>query len=66
MVDDRSTPATMSVMTGKGTTRRTVRVPDAVWDRAQSAAQERAENLSEIIRQALIDYAEQQDSDTTE
>lgn len=56
----------MSVMTGKGTTRRTVRVPDAVWDRAQSAAQERAENLSEIIRQALIDYAEQQDSDTTE
>ena len=51
------TPGTVSSVPGKGTTRRTVRIPDEVWEPAQAAAEERGENLSEVIRSALVDYA---------
>lgn len=43
-----------------GTTRRTVRIDDGLWDEAQAAASERGDNLSDIIRQALWQYIEQQ------
>jgi hypothetical protein len=36
---------------------RAVRVSDDVWNAAQAKAAERGENLSEVIRRALIDYA---------
>ena len=36
---------------------RSVRVPDAVWTAAQAKADERNENLSEVIRKALERYA---------
>lgn len=39
-----------------GTPRRTIRVPDELWDAAQAKAQERGENLSDVIRKALERY----------
>lgn len=36
---------------------RSVRVSDAVWKSAQAKADERGENLSEVIRKALERYA---------
>ena len=36
---------------------RSVRVSDAVWIAAQAKADERNENLSEVIRKALERYA---------
>lgn len=52
------TPATLaSVPNAPGTPRRTVRVPDAIWDAAAARAQERGDNLSEVIRKALERYA---------
>jgi len=38
---------------------RNVRVSDAVWKAAQAKADERRENLSEVVRQALVKYARQ-------
>lgn len=43
-------------MPGKGTTRRTIRIDDDVWMPAQQIAADRDENLSEIVRAALIAY----------
>lgn len=45
-----------SVPNTPGTPRRTIRVPDALWDAAQAKAQERGENLSDAIRKALERY----------
>ena len=42
----------------KGTTRRAVRVDDALWTTAQTVATGRGENLSDIIRAALVAYIE--------
>lgn len=39
------------------TPRRTVRIPDDVWRAAQAKAVERGDNLSEVIREALVKYA---------
>lgn len=39
------------------TPQRTVRVPDDVWSAAKAKADERGENLSEVIRKALQRYA---------
>lgn len=50
------TPVTLSVMTPKGTTRRTIRIPDEVWEPAKEAAEARGESLSEVIRAALVRY----------
>lgn len=42
------------------TTRRTVRVDDELWDRAKEVAAERDDNLSDIIRNSLWAYVEQE------
>lgn len=38
------------------TTPRAVRVPDAVWDRAQAVAEANGETVSEVVRRALREY----------
>lgn len=38
------------------TPRRTVRVPDDVWQPAARKARDNGENVSEVIRRALADY----------
>jgi len=38
--------------------RRAVRVPDALWARAQARADENDEYLSEVIRRALQSYVQ--------
>ena len=43
----------------KGTTHRTVRIDDALWDAAKAAAKENGENVSDIIRKALEQYVQQ-------
>ena len=40
----------------KGTTRRTVRIEDGLWEVAGNAAKVRGDNLSDIIREALRAY----------
>ena len=40
----------------KGTTRRAVRVDDELWTAAQTVAADRGDNLSDIIRAALVAY----------
>jgi predicted DNA-binding ribbon-helix-helix protein len=40
----------------KGTTHRTVRIEDGLWEQAKTLAAERGENLSDIIRAALVAY----------
>ena len=41
------------------TPQRTVRVPDEVWSAAKAKAEERGDNLSDVIRKALERYAKQ-------
>lgn len=48
-------------MPGKGTTRRSIRVPDDVWLPARDLADSRGEDLSTVLRDALADYLEQHD-----
>lgn len=43
----------------KGTPIRNVRVPDDIWKPAKDKAEKRGDNLSEIIRKALIEYNKQ-------
>ena len=45
-------------MPTKGTTHRTVRVDDALWTAALRTAKANGENLSEIIRKALVEYVQ--------
>lgn len=40
-----------------GTTLRNFRASDDLWRRAQSAAEERGESLSDVLRRALEQYA---------
>lgn len=35
------------------------RIPDPLWNQARTTAAEHGDNLSEIIRQALVAYIEQ-------
>ena len=42
----------------RGTTRRTVRIEDELWDLAQAKAKEQGDNLSAIIRDALRQYVQ--------
>lgn len=44
------------------TPRRSVRVPDDVWHAAQAKADERGDNLSEVIRAALARYAKRKNT----
>jgi len=43
----------------KGTKRHAIRIPDPLWNQARTTAAEHGDNLSEIIRQALVEYVEQ-------
>lgn len=45
-------------MPGKGTARHAIRIPDELWQAALAKAQERGDKLSEIIRQALKEYTD--------
>jgi len=48
------TPATMGgVPNTPGTPRRTIRVPDALWNAAQAKAEEKGTDVSAVIRKAL-------------
>jgi predicted transcriptional regulator len=40
-------------MTDNQTPRRTIRVPDALWEAAQSKAEEQGTDVSAVIRKAL-------------
>jgi predicted transcriptional regulator len=51
------TPDTIRAMPNTpGTPRRTVRIPDDLWDAAARIAAARDESLSDILRQALERY----------
>lgn len=51
------TPATVSrVPNTPGTPRRTIRIPDDLWDAASAKAEERGESVSDVIRKALERY----------
>lgn len=39
-----------------GTPRRTIRIPDDLWDAATAKAEERGESVSDVIRRALERY----------
>jgi hypothetical protein len=40
----------------RGTRQRNFRCEDELWDQAKEVAEERGENLSDILRQALSNY----------
>lgn len=46
----------------RGTTHRTVRVDDDIWIPAKDKAEKRGDNLSDVIRRALIDYTKEEDA----
>ncbi|MGZ4621479.1 MAG: ribbon-helix-helix domain-containing protein [Blastococcus sp.] len=51
------TPAIMrGVPNTPGTPRRTIRIPDHLWEAAQAKAEARGDNLSDVIRRALERY----------
>lgn len=43
------------------TPRRSVRVPDPVWEKAKKKATKRGETMSDVIRRVLQQYADEQD-----
>lgn len=43
-------------MNDSRTPQRTVRVPSEVWDAAKATAERRGDNLSDVIRKALLRY----------
>lgn len=43
------------------TPRRTIRIEDGLWEKAKAQAEHRSDNLSDIIREALRDYAESEE-----
>lgn len=45
----------------KGTTRRSIRIEDELWQAAQEQAQAEGRNVSDIIREALEQYVKQGD-----
>lgn len=50
-------------MPGKGTRRRAIRIPDALWLPALAKAKLRGETLNEVIRAALERYVTQDEED---
>jgi predicted DNA binding CopG/RHH family protein len=48
----------------KGTPIRNIRVPDDLWDSARAKAAARGENLSQVLRRALEEYAKEPDEPT--
>ena len=45
----------------RGTTHRTVRIEDALWNAAKAKATERGEKVSDAIRRALIEYTKEEE-----
>lgn len=43
----------------KGTTRRSIRIDDGLWDKAQDVASEKGDHLSDIIREAIRQYIQE-------
>ena len=41
----------------RGTTIRSIRVSDAVWEAAKKATELEGETISDVVRRALIEYA---------
>lgn len=41
----------------RGTIQRSIRIPDDVWFTAKTKAEEEGTNLSEVIREALIEFS---------
>lgn len=51
------TPATVAAVPNTpGTPKRTIRVPNELWDAASAKAAERGEHLSDVVRRALERY----------
>src|SRR3954470_25075308 len=51
------TPGTVAVVpNAPGTPRRTIRIPDDLWDAATAKADKRGESVSDVIRHALERY----------
>ena len=48
----------------RGTTHRSVRIEQELWDAAKAAANENGDNLSDIIRKALQQYVDQRPTHT--
>jgi metal-responsive CopG/Arc/MetJ family transcriptional regulator len=46
----------------QGTTRRSVRIDEELWEKAQEVAAVRGDNLSDIIRKALEAYIKESES----
>jgi negative regulator of replication initiation len=42
----------------RGTTIRSIRVSNEVWDAAKAATELEGETISDVVRRALIEYAE--------
>jgi hypothetical protein len=47
---------------GKGTTRRSIRVEDVLWNAAIAKAAANEDNLSAVIRETLRQYVNQEES----
>jgi len=50
----------------KGTTRRSIRIDDDLWDKAQGKAEGRGDNLSAVIRDGLLTYIQEEDDERTQ
>lgn len=50
----------------RGTERRSIRIDGELWAAAQELAGRRGDNLSEILRGALVAYVERDDLDVDE
>lgn len=56
------TRASLGRMPSKGTTRRTIRIHDDLWDTASQKAEAAGESVSDVIRRALEEYVKENDS----
>jgi hypothetical protein len=54
-----------STSMSRGTTRRTVRINDALWSAALTVAAERGEKVPDIIRAALVAYVLERETRST-
>jgi len=56
---DVMTPGTVAgVPNARGTPRRTIRIPDDLWDAATAKAEKRGESVSDVIRRGLERYVD--------
>lgn len=57
--------ATLTPVPSKGTPRRTIRVPDDVWDPAIEKAHSEGTDVSTVIRDRLTEYIEENQEQAT-